>query len=91
MHAVVVIDLEIAVEGCLPPGAREIAFGVEMPVVQCRAIVAEDGDHANVYMCPVYKTRSRGPTYVFSATLRTKAPRPKWILAGVCIVVSEEE
>ena len=59
----------------------------DMPVIQCRAAVIEDGEHANVYMCPVYKTRARGPTFVFSATLRTKAPRPKWILAGVCMIL----
>jgi dynein heavy chain len=59
----------------------------DMPVIQCKAVVIEDGGHANTYMCPVYKTRDRGPTYVFTATLRTKAPSPKWVLAGACMIL----
>ena len=35
MHAVVVVDLEVAIEGCLPPGAREVALGIQMPVMKC--------------------------------------------------------
>ena len=40
-----------------------------------------------VYFCPVYKTQQRGPTYVFTACLRTKLPANKWILAGCTLVM----
>lgn len=36
---------------------------------------------------PVYKTQQRGPTYVFTAQLRTKAAPQQWILAGVVLVM----
>lgn len=41
----------------------------------------------NASRCPVYKTQMRGPTYVFDAFLRTKAPAAKWVLAGVVLVM----
>ena len=34
MHAVMVVDLQVTIEGRFPPGARQIAFGIEMPIVQ---------------------------------------------------------
>lgn len=37
--------------------------------------------------CPVYKTQQRGPTYVFDAGLKTKAPTAKWVLAGVVLMM----
>lgn len=57
-----------------------------MPVINCKAILAEKAVVAGVYECPVYKTQQRGPTYVFTSTLRTKAPPAKWTLAGVVLV-----
>ena len=39
----------------------------------------------HVYMCPVYKTEFRGPTFVFVATLKTDGDRRRWISAGVAI------
>ena len=38
-----------------------------------------------LYNCPVYLTTFRGPTYVFSATLKTIHPPSKWTLAGVAL------
>jgi dynein heavy chain len=40
-----------------------------MPVVNCKAalINADAKEDKNVYLCPVYKTVERGPTYVFTA------------------------
>lgn len=43
-----------------------------------------------VYQCPVYKTESRGATYVFTAQLKTKLPPAKWILAGVALILDVE-
>jgi dynein heavy chain len=45
----------------------------------------------DIYKCPVYKTQSRGPTYVFTAGLRTKAPPSKWVLAGLALVMDVVE
>jgi len=59
----------------------------EMPVVCCRAILLDKQEKSGVYNCPVYKTQSRGPTFVFFATLRSKAPQAKWILAGATLVL----
>ncbi|CAM9358663.1 unnamed protein product [Ascophyllum nodosum] len=57
-----------------------------MPVINCVAIVSARAD-SSIFMCPVYKTRQRGPTYVFDAGLRTKSPKTKWVLAGVALVM----
>ena len=59
-----------------------------MPVINCRAVTANRLDNANVYHCPVYKTKQRtAGTYVFSAQLKTKSPPPRWILAGVGLIL----
>eukprot|EP00752_Nemacystus_decipiens_P011484 g10196.t1 len=57
-----------------------------MPVITCVAVINTRADN-NTFMCPVYKTQMRGPTYVFDAFLRTKAPAAKWVLAGVVLVM----
>lgn len=59
----------------------------EMPVIQCKAILVDKMETNGVYRCPVYKTAQRGPTYVFTGNLRSKMPSPKWVLAGVCMVM----
>lgn len=46
---------------------------------------------ADVYNCPVYHTSQRGPTYVFLATLRTKEPVEKWVLAGATLLLQADE
>ena len=63
-----------------------------VPVVNCRAALlpAEGKEEKGVYQCPVYKTETRGATYVFTAQLKTKAPPQKWILAGVAIILDVE-
>lgn len=63
-----------------------------MPVVNCRSIpIPLDGrEEKNIYMCPVYKTETRGATYVFNAQLKTKAAAQKWIIAGVVIILDVE-
>jgi len=61
-----------------------------LPVVLCKAIVRNaknDGSESGYLACPVYATQRRGPTYVFSASLRTKAPTAKWVMAGVAAVL----
>ena len=41
----------------------------------------------DLYQCPVYKTPQRGPTYVFTAALKTKLAANKWVLAGVALLM----
>ena len=73
-------------EECLP---REMSCA--LPVVVCRAVLADKLEKNGVYRCPCYKTQRRGDTYVFTANLRTKAPASKWVLAGAVLVLEVEE
>eukprot|EP00975_Prorocentrum_lima_P037553 7898552-Prorocentrum_lima.AAC.1 len=57
-----------------------------LPVINIRPVVA-DKLEAGTFLCPVYKTQQRGPTYVFSMQLRTKYDPGKWILAGVVSIM----
>ena len=44
-----------------------------MPVIFIKAIPVDKQDFKNIYECPVYKTRERGPTtYVWTFKLKTK-------------------
>ncbi|XP_008276610.1 dynein axonemal heavy chain 9 [Stegastes partitus] len=58
-----------------------------MPVIFIRAIPVDKQDSRNVYQCPVYKTRQRGPTYVWTFNLKTKDKPSKWTLAGVALLL----
>ncbi|NXL03800.1 DYH17 protein, partial [Mesembrinibis cayennensis] len=58
-----------------------------MPVIFIRAIPVDRMDTKNVYECPVYKTRMRGPTYVWTFNLKTKEKAAKWILAAVALLL----
>ncbi|NXH39972.1 DYH17 protein, partial [Dicaeum eximium] len=58
-----------------------------MPVILLRAVPVDRMDTINVYECPVYKTRTRGPTYVWTFNLKTKEKAAKWVLAGVALLL----
>ena len=58
-----------------------------MPVVLIKAISSDRRETKNVYECPVYKTKDRGPTYVWNFFLKTKERHSKWILGGVAILL----
>jgi len=64
---------------------REMYFS--MPVVYCKSNFQASRPSTGIYDCPVYKTRQRGPTYVFSAQLKTKSKTAKWVLGGVALVM----
>ncbi|KAM3614782.1 uncharacterized protein V6R79_018954 [Siganus canaliculatus] len=59
-----------------------------MPVLYVRAVPAEEQELKSTYECPVYRTKQRGPTYVWTLHLRTKQPPAKWIAAGVALLLS---
>ena len=44
-----------------------------------------------LYECPLYYTTMRGPTYVTLATLRSRDPTTRWVLAGVALIMQEDE
>lgn len=52
-----------------------------------QAITQDKQDLRNMYECPVYKTRTRGPTYVWTFNLKTKDKSAKWTLAGVALLL----
>ena len=41
----------------------------------------------NMYDCPVYKTRERSHTYIWTFNLRSREKPSKWVLAGVCLLL----
>jgi dynein heavy chain len=64
---------------------KEMFF--RMPVVNVKALATDKVEsNQTVYICPSYKTTQRGPTYVFCAQLKSKAPPGKWVLAGVALI-----
>lgn len=58
-----------------------------MPVIFAKAIPVEREDTKQTYECPVYKTRMRGVTYVWTFRLRSKEKAAKWVLAGVALLL----
>ena len=58
-----------------------------MPVMYIKAITQDKQETRNLYECPVYKTRQRGPTYIWTFNLRTKERPSKWVLAGVSLLL----
>jgi len=58
-----------------------------MPVVFIKAITQDKQDIKNMYECPVYRTRMRGPTYIWTFNLKTRDKPSKWTLAGVAILL----
>ncbi|XP_018585062.2 dynein heavy chain 11, axonemal [Scleropages formosus] len=59
-----------------------------MPVLSVRAIPKDRQETRNIYECPVYKTKLRGTTYVWTFHLKTKERPAKWVLAGVALLLS---
>lgn len=59
-----------------------------MPVLYVRAAPAEEQELKNTYACPVYRTKRRGPMYVWTLHLQTRQPAARWTLAGVALLLS---
>lgn len=58
-----------------------------MPVMLAKAIPVDKSEFKDSFLCPVYKTKQRGHTFVFKANLRTKLPASTWIIAGVALLM----
>jgi len=61
-----------------------------VPIIFVRAIPLEKRETKDVYYCPVYRTRRRGPTFIWEFVLKTKLPESKWVLAGVAMLLDPE-
>eukprot|EP00944_MAST-04C_sp_MAST-4C-sp1_P004548 g4548.t1 len=72
---------ENAIAASLP---KEMFYS--MPVMLCKSVLREKDEDGGIFRCPVYKAENRGPTYVFSAQLKTKSPPARWVLAGVGLI-----
>ncbi|KAF7661524.1 hypothetical protein LDENG_00258930 [Lucifuga dentata] len=59
-----------------------------MPVISVRAVPNDRQETRNIYECPLYKTKIRGPTYVWTFSLKTRERSAKWVLAGVALLLS---
>ena len=59
-----------------------------VPVIFVKAIPVDRVDMRNMYPCPVYKTKLRGPTFVWTFNLKTKEKPAKWVLGGVALLLS---
>jgi len=62
-----------------------------LPVILIKPVPLEQAEKQEVYMCPVYKTQRRGPTYVFTAGLKTKLSASRWVLGGVAMLLDVVE
>ncbi|XP_023241581.1 dynein beta chain, ciliary-like isoform X1 [Centruroides sculpturatus] len=61
----------------------------EMPVIYVKAILSEKQEIKNTFECPLYRTRERGNTYIWTFNLRTKANTSKWIIGGVALLLEK--
>uniref|UniRef100_A0A3P9MJJ8 Dynein, axonemal, heavy chain 9 n=1 Tax=Oryzias latipes TaxID=8090 RepID=A0A3P9MJJ8_ORYLA len=69
----------------VPAGMKELTTA--MPVMYIKAVPASKQDTKDVYRCPVYKTRQRGPTYVWTFDLKSKEKPSTWTIAGVALIL----
>ncbi|NXO22161.1 DYH9 protein, partial [Cisticola juncidis] len=67
--------------------ARLKELTAAMPVVFIKAVPEDRQDTRGLYPCPLYRTRQRGPTYVWTFNLKTKESPSKWVLAGVALLL----
>ncbi|XP_019507533.1 PREDICTED: dynein heavy chain 11, axonemal [Hipposideros armiger] len=58
-----------------------------MPVIFAKAIPLDRQETKHTYECPVYKTKLRGPNYVWTFRLKSKEKMAKWVLAGVALLL----
>merc|ERR1719412_2783564 len=58
-----------------------------MPVIHVKAVTQDKQEMRNLYECPVYNTRERGDTYIWTFNLRSKDKPSKWVLAGVALLL----
>lgn len=67
--------------------ARLKELAPPMPVIFIKAIPVDRQDMRNLYECPVYKTKQRGHTYIWTFNLKSKEKSAKWTLGGVALLL----
>ncbi|KAG9396803.1 Dynein heavy chain and region D6 of dynein motor [Carpediemonas membranifera] len=61
-----------------------------VPVIHCKAVTMDKKDTRDIYTCPIYSTRQRGPT-VWTFGIRSGGqPAHKWVLAGVGLLLAKD-
>ena len=80
-------DVSAAVLTGMIQEARLKELNPAMPVIFIKAIPVDRMDTRNIYECPVYKTKTRGPTFVWTFNLKSKEKPAKWILGGVALLL----
>lgn len=75
--------------GFIEPSKSRALYST-MPVINVKAVAAARIE-SNYYLCPVYQTQQRGPTYVFTSQLKCRGPAVRWTLGGVAIVMDVNE
>uniref|UniRef100_A0A1A9VM43 AAA+ ATPase domain-containing protein n=1 Tax=Glossina austeni TaxID=7395 RepID=A0A1A9VM43_GLOAU len=58
-----------------------------MPIIYIKSVVQSKHDLLHIYECPLYKTRFRESTYVWTFNLKTCDRPAKWILGGVALLL----
>ncbi|XP_053409478.1 dynein axonemal heavy chain 11 [Nycticebus coucang] len=58
-----------------------------MPVVFAKATPVDRQETKHTYECPVYRTKLRGPSYIWTFRLKSKEKTAKWVLAGVALLL----
>jgi dynein heavy chain len=76
--------------GCIKESRLKEMFS-PMPVILVKAVTVEKQETRDMYSCPVYKTRNRGPTFVEEFNLKSRDPVSKWVLGGVALLLSADE
>ncbi|KAL0208847.1 hypothetical protein P9112_011434 [Eukaryota sp. TZLM1-RC] len=75
--------------GCLAESEPQVLLD-EVPVFYLKATTLDKRTQntKEFFECPVYSTSIRGPTFVWTFYLRTRAPASKWRLAGTALLLS---
>ncbi|CAL6039825.1 Outer-arm_dynein beta [Hexamita inflata] len=63
-----------------------------LPPVSLKAVTIDKAELKDTYECPIYMTRTRNRlTYVWSFNIKTREPSSKWVLAGVAILLANDQ
>ncbi|CAL4173863.1 unnamed protein product, partial [Meganyctiphanes norvegica] len=73
-------------QGCLVDSRLQELHPM-MPVIYIKSISQDKLEVRNQYESPLYKTRRREATYVWTFNLKTKDKPAKWVLAGVALLL----
>ncbi|PNJ55825.1 DNAH11 isoform 1 [Pongo abelii] len=67
--------------------ARLKELACPMPVIFAKATPMDRQETKQTYECPVYRTKLRGPSYIWTFRLKSKEKTAKWVLAGVALLL----